>query len=212
MLIPKLLKSGWAKPILFACCLLPFLLLVWNLFQNRLGANPVEMLTHETGEWTLRLLLLTLAVSPLRQWSGIAAIARFRRMLGLFAYFYVCCHFLVWFVFDHSLDVNDMIEDILDRPYITLGFCSFMLMAPLAITSNQVMIRKLGRSWNRLHRLVYPVAILGVLHFLWLVKADYLEPGIYALILLLLLLHRIDPLKRISVKFSRLGNKTGEIV
>lgn len=192
--------------MLFLLCSIPFVLLVWNLFQNNLGANPVETLTHETGEWALRMLLLTLAVSPLRQWSGVAAFVRFRRMLGLFSYFYVCCHFLVWFLFDHSLDVADMFEDVIERPYITLGFCGFLLMAPLAITSNQAMIRRLGRRWNRLHRLVYPIAILAVLHFLWLVKADYLEPGIYAAVLLLLLIHRVDPLKRISVKSYRLAD------
>ena len=194
------LKSPLAKPFLFVACLIPFALLIWALFNDDLGANPVETLTFETGQWTLRLLLITLAVSPLRQWSGLATLGRFRRMLGLYAFFYVSCHFLIWFVFDHSLDVADMIEDILERPYISFGFSAFILMIPLAVTSNRAMLRRLGKRWKKLHQLVYVVIVLGVFHFLWLVKADYLESIIYSVIMVVLLLHRIDPIKRLSAK------------
>jgi sulfoxide reductase heme-binding subunit YedZ len=194
------LKSVWAKPLLHLLCLLPFAGLLWAAFNGGLGANPVEKLTHETGAWTLRLLLLTLSLSPLRQWTGQAAWIRFRRITGLYTFFYLSCHFLIWFVADHSLDPGAMIEDIVERPYITLGFSAFLLMIPLAATSNQFMIRKLGRKWKRLHQLVYLIILLAVLHFIWLVKADYLEPGIYAIIAVILLAHRVGPIKRIGIK------------
>ena len=148
----------------------------------------------------MRLLLLTLALSPLRQWTGEAGWIRFRRMLGLYAYFYSCCHFAIWFIADHSFDFTDMFEDVIKRPYITLGFSAFMLLLPLALTSNQVMIRRLGRKWKTLHQLVYAILLLAVLHFLWLVKADYLEPSIYAIIAVVLLLHRLGPVKRLNAK------------
>lgn len=196
------LKSAYAKPVAHLLCLLPFVGLVWALFNGGLGANPVEKLTHETGDWTLRFLLLTLGLTPLRQWTGQVAWIRFRRMLGLYTFFYVCCHFLIWFVADHSLNPGYMIEDIVKRPYITLGFSAFVLLIPLAITSNQAMIRRLGRKWKTLHQLVYLIVLLGVLHFLWLVKADYLEPGIYAIIAVILLAHRLGPIKRLGVKSS----------
>ena len=194
------LKSVWAKPLLHLLCLLPFAGLLWAAFNGGLGANPVEKLTHETGEWTLRLLLLTLSLSPLRQWTGQAAWIRFRRITGLYTFFYLSCHFLIWFVADHSLDLGAMIEDIVERPYITLGFSAFLLMIPLAATSNKLMIRKLGRKWKSLHQLVYLIILLAVLHFIWLVKADYLEPGIYAIIAVILLAHRVGPIKRIGIK------------
>jgi sulfoxide reductase heme-binding subunit YedZ len=196
------LKSAWSKPVVHLLCLLPFTSLVWAGFNDGLGANPVEKLTHETGDWTLRFLLITLSLTPLRQWTGQASWIRFRRMLGLYTFFYVSCHFLIWFVADHSLDPGSMIEDIVKRPYITLGFSAFLLMIPLAITSNQAMIRRLGRKWKTLHRLVYLIILLGVLHFLWLVKADYLEPGIYAIIAMILLVHRVGPIKRPGARSS----------
>jgi sulfoxide reductase heme-binding subunit YedZ len=121
-------------------------------------------------------------------------------MLGLYTFFYVSWHFSIWFIADHSLNLGDMIEDIVKRPYITLGFSAFVLMLLLAITSNQAMIRALGRKWKSLHQLVYLIILLGVLHFIWLVKADYLEPGIYAIIAAVLLAHRVGPIKRIGAK------------
>jgi len=200
MALATVLKSAWAKPVVHLLCLAPLLLLVWAAFNDGLGANPVEKLTRETGQWTLRLLLLTLALSPLRQWTGEGAWIRFRRMLGLYSYFYCCCHFLIWFVADHSLDLGDMIEDIVKRPYITLGFSAFVLLLPLALTSTQAMRRRLGRKWKALHQLVYLILVLGVAHFLWQVKADYLEAMIYAIIGLVLLLQRSAPFKRLSFK------------
>ena len=200
MWVSVALKSVYAKPVVHLLCLVPFSALLWAAFNDGPGANPVEKLTHETGEWTLRLLLITLSISPLRQWTGQAAFVRFRRMLGLYTFFYGCCHFFFFFIADHSLDLAGMIEDIVERPYITLGFSALMLMLPLAITSNQAMIRRLGKKWKTLHQLVYLVISLGILHFVWLVKADYLEPTIYAIIALILLAHRVGPIKRFSVK------------
>jgi len=202
MTLSAALKSAYAKPVAHLLCLAPFCLLLVAAFNDALGANPVEKLTHETGEWTLRLLLATLSLSPLRQWTGQAAWIRLRRILGLYSYFYCCCHFSIWFIADHSLDPGSMIEDIVKRPYITLGFSAFLLLLPLALTSNQAMIRRLGKKWKSLHQLVYLVLVLGVLHFIWQVKADYLEPGIYAIIAMILLVHRIGPIKRLKLKSS----------
>ena len=202
MNLGAILRSAWAKPALHALCLLPFAALLWGIAADSLGANPVERMTHETGEWALRLLLATLAMSPLRQWTGQAGFIRFRRMLGLYAFFYVCCHFSIWLLFDHGLDLGAMLEDIVERPYITLGFSALVLLVPLAVTSNQAAIRRLGRRWRTLHQLAYLIVVLAILHFIWLVKADYLEPGIYAIIAILLLLHRIGPVKRLSSRFA----------
>ena len=200
MALSSVLRSAWARPVVHLLCLLPFLLLIWAAVDGQLGANPVEKLTHETGEWALRLLLLTLALSPLRRWTGEAGWIRFRRMSGLYAYFYSCCHFAIWFIADHSFDLSDMFEDVIKRPYITLGFSAFVLLLPLALTSNQLMIRYLGRKWKTLHKLVYVILLLTVLHFLWQVKADYLEPSIYAIIAVVLLLHRVGPFRRLKLK------------
>jgi len=196
MAVQELLKSRVAKPLVFVLCLLPLSSIVWRIFYGDLGSDPIETITFATGDWTLRFLLITLAVSPFRQWFGLSALLRFRRMLGLYVYFDACCHFLIWFILDHALSFGDMIEDIIDRPYITFGFSALMLLIPLAVTSNNVMVRKLGRRWKKLHRLVYAIIILGVLHYLWLTKADYLEPGIYALIAGVLLIQRLNYKKK----------------
>ena len=201
MPIQLLLKSKFAKPLVFMLCLLPLASIVWRIFFGDLGANPVETITFATGDWTLRFLLITLAISPFRQWFSLSALSRFRRMLGLYVFFYACCHFLVWFVADHALDIGDMVEDIIDRPYITFGFSALMLLIPLAITSNNAMVRRLGKTWKKLHRSVYLIVVLGVMHYLWLVKADYLEPGIYAFIAAVLLLQRLNIKKRWTFKF-----------
>ena len=202
MALAAALKSAYAKPVAHLLCLVPFTALLWAAFNNGLGANPVETLTFETGDWTLRFLLITLSMTPLRQWTGQVSFIRFRRLFGLYTFFYLSCHFTIWFIADHSLDVGAMVEDIIKRPYITLGFSALVLMLPLAITSNRAMIRRLGKKWNSLHQLVYLILALGVLHFIWLVKADYLEPTIYAIIALVLLLHRVGPMKRFSLKPS----------
>jgi sulfoxide reductase heme-binding subunit YedZ len=184
-----------AKPLYFFICLLPFGWIIGNAFVGDLGANPVETITHQTGDWTLRFLILTLFLTPLKNWTGISQFIRYRRMTGLFVYFYASCHFLIWFLADHALDVNSMIEDIIKRPYITIGFSAFLLLTPLALTSNKWSMKKLARKWKTLHQLVYVIITLGVIHFLWLVKADYLEPMIYAVIVLFLLLIRLDRFK-----------------
>ncbi len=203
MSINTSLKAPYAKPVLFTLCLIPLAFLIWRGFAGQLGANPVETITHETGEWALRFLLITLSITPLRVWSGNATIARFRRMIGLYVFFYAFCHFLIWFIADHSLNITDMLDDIIERPYITLGFSAFLILIPLAITSNRVMLRKLGKHWKTLHKLTYLVAILVVLHFIWLTKADYLEAGIYALITVALLLQRVKVKKSLRRKPAR---------
>ena len=201
-MLKQILKSKFTKPVLFMLCLVPLSSLIWRAFYGDLGANPIETITRGTGDWTLRFLLITLSISPLRQWFGLSGLLRFRRLFGLYVFFYACCHFSIWLIFDHAFDFADMIEDIVERPYITVGFSALMLLIPLAITSNNAMLKKLGKSWKKLHQLTYLVVTLGVLHFLWLVKADYLEPGIYALIVIILLLHRLKLKKWLSLKTS----------
>ena len=178
------------KPILFTVCLVPFIALVIGAVNNSLGTNPVETMTHETGEWTLRFLLLTLMITPLRRLSGKSWLIKLRRMLGLYAFFYACLHFITYIWFDQYFDWMEIVRDIPKRPFITVGFAAFVLLIPLAVTSNNKMMRRLKKNWVKLHRLVYVIAVLGVLHFLWLVKADTLEPLIYATILLILLGYR----------------------
>ncbi|MCH7880139.1 MAG: sulfoxide reductase heme-binding subunit YedZ [Proteobacteria bacterium] len=203
----QVLRSRFARPVLFILCLVPISSLVWRIFYGDLGANPIETITRDIGDWTLRLLLITLAISPLRQWFGWTLLLRFRRMLGLYVFFYAFCHFLIWFVADHSFDFSEMLEDIIKRPYITLGFSAFVLLIPLAATSNQAMVRRLGKGWKKLHRLTYLIVLLGVLHFLWLVKADYLEPGIYAVIAGILLLQRVNINKWFESRSSERSSK-----
>ncbi len=182
------------KPLVFSACLAPLVLLLLRAFEVTgldLGTNPIEELLHELGRWGLKFLLLTLAVTPVRRWTGWSWLIRYRRMLGLFAFFYALLHFLVYMVLDQGMEVRLVIEDILKRPYITLGMTGLLLMIPLAATSTKAMMRKLGRRWKTLHRLVYVVAILGVWHFYWQVKLDTLQPLIYAAILAVLLAARV---------------------
>ncbi len=177
----------YVKPIVFVICLTPLAMLVWDGFQDALGANPIEKITHRTGDWSLRFLLITLTVTPLRKIFGWKQLLRLRRMLGLFTFFYACIHFWISIVFDHFFDINEIAKDIVKRPYVTVGFSAFLLLIPLAATSTNRMMKKLGRRWKQLHQLVYVIAVLGVLHYLWLVKADVLQPVIHAAILLILL-------------------------
>lgn len=181
----------WIKVALFAACFMPLGTLVWAGFNNQLSADPIKFITHSTGEWGLRLLLVTLAVSPLRILTGRAWIGRLRRMLGLFAFFYVGLHLTTYAILDLGLDFSILWEDIVKRPYITVGFLSFLMLLSLAVTSTKGMIRRMGKRWKSLHQLIYPAAVLGVLHFVWLVKADLREPSIYAGILAILLLFRV---------------------
>lgn len=181
-----------AKPFVFAAALIPFALLVRMVLTDQLGPNPVETLNRFTGDWTLRFLLITLAVTPLRQLTGWHYLIRFRRMLGLFAFFFVCLHFLSWVWVDKVFDWNEIVKDVIKRPFITVGFASFVLLIPLALTSTNAMVRRLGGArWRALHRLVYVIGIGGVVHFLWLVKSDIREPMIYAAILAFLLGYRV---------------------
>lgn len=178
---------AYLKVVVFIVCLIPLGLLGWDLFQDNLGANPIEEVIHQTGDWTLRFLLITLSLTPLRQLTGSGAWIQFRRMIGLYAFFYACLHLLSYVVLDQFFDWPAIIKDIIKHPYITLGFAAWLLLIPLAMTSTKGMMRRLGRRWKSLHRLVYLIGILGVIHFAWLVKADYREPIIYGLILCLLL-------------------------
>lgn len=181
-----------AKPVLFVLCSVPLVWLVWDGVTNNLGANPVETVRRYTGDWTLRFLLIALTVTPLRRLTGWHVVIRLRRMLGLFAFFYACLHFVSYIWLDQFFMWDAIIEDILDRPYITVGVASFLLLIPLAVTSTNGMVRRLGgRRWQRLHQLVYVIAVLGVIHFLWLVKSDISEPVIYGAILALLLGFRL---------------------
>lgn len=176
------------KALVWAACLTPLALLLSRALTGALGANPIETLTRTLGDWTLRLLLASLAMTPLRLLFGVAWPVTLRRLLGLFAFFYACLHFSVWIVLDHFFDWQEMLADVLKRPYITVGVLALTLLVPLAATSTVRMVKRLGAAnWKRLHRLVYAVGILGVLHYLWLAKAGVNDPYLYVGILTLLL-------------------------
>ncbi len=180
------------KPFVFLLCLVPFFLLVWGIITANLTANPVEYITRTTGDWILRFLLITLAISPLRQLTGWNWLIRFRRMTGLFAFFYAILHFTIYCLSIQALNFREIGIDIAKRPYITVGFLSFVLMIPLALTSTKKWITRLGgKRWQRLHRLIYVSAIGGVLHYWWLVKLDVTYPLRYAIVLAVLLLFRV---------------------
>ena len=183
-----------AKPLLFVASLLPFAWLVYGAATNNLGANPAEYLTRSTGDWTLRFLCLTLAVTPVRVVAGLPTLQRFRRMLGLFTYFYVVLHFLTWAWFDQGLELADMAKDIAKRPFILVGFAAFVLLTPLAATSFNRAVKAMGvKRWQALHRLVYAIAGLGILHFFWMRagKNDFGEVAVYGAILAVLLGWRV---------------------
>ena len=179
----------WQKPVLFVLALLPLLRVIWLGIDGRLGANPIETLTRASGDWALYFLCLTLAITPLRRLSGQPGWQSLRRMLGLFCFFYASLHFLCFFWFDHFFDVSEMWNDVQKRPFITVGFIAFMLLLPLAATSTQAMQRRLGRYWARLHRLIYLIAALVILHFWWMRagKRNFEEPLIFAGVIVVLL-------------------------
>jgi sulfoxide reductase heme-binding subunit YedZ len=179
-----------AKAAVFTACLLPFAYLAWRAFSGTLGANPIEAVTLATGRWALRLLLVTLAVTPVRRLTGWNRLVQFRRMLGLFAFFYATLHFIIYLVIDQFFDWETIVEDITKRPFIMAGFAAFVLLIPLAVTSTKGWIRRLGRRWQLLHRLIYVSASLAVLHFIWKVKSDLRDPLFYAAILTVLLIAR----------------------
>ena len=180
------------KPFVFLACLVPLARLGWKAYMGLLGANPIEVITHSTGDWTLLFLLITLAVTPLRRLSGQPWLIRYRRMFGLFAFFYVTLHFLTYIWLDKFFNVQDMLADIAKRKFITVGFTGFVLLIPLALTSTSGWIRRLGgKRWQALHRLIYAAAICGVIHYLWLVKADIRKPLQYGTVLAVLLGYRL---------------------
>jgi sulfoxide reductase heme-binding subunit YedZ len=194
-----------SKPLFFSLCVLPLAWLIWDTLRDQLGTDPVAQLEHRSGLWALRLLLATLAITPLRRLTGRAEPVRFRRMLGLFAFFYACVHLTIYLVVDLGGYWSQMLTEIVKRPYITVGFTAWLLLVPLALTSTRGMMRRLGRQWQRLHRLVYPIALLAVLHFLWLVKADHTEPLAYLAILAGLMLLRLRQPKRLRLPTKTLG-------
>lgn len=182
------------KAVLFLAALLPFARLVVFAFTGGLGANPIEFITRSTGDWTLYFLCFTLAITPLRRLTKRNWLVKLRRMLGLFAFFYACLHFTTFLWFDHFFDIDTMLRDVLKRPFITVGFIAFVLMIPLAVTSTNGMVRRLGgKRWQWLHRTVYPIALLGVLHFWWMKagKNDFAEPLLFGAVVGLLLLSRL---------------------
>jgi len=180
------------KVSLFIVCLTPLGFLGWAAYTQNLGANPIEKITHTTGDWTLRFLLITLSITPLRKLLGVPALIKFRRMLGLFAFFYGCLHFLTYIWLDKFFNVHEMLIDVAKRKFITVGFTAFVLLIPLAVTSTAGWIRRLGgKRWQNLHRLIYISAIAGVIHYLWLVKADIRKPLEFGAILAVLLSYRL---------------------
>jgi len=182
----------WLKVVIHIACLIPLALLTWDFYKGQLGANPIEVITHSTGSWTLNFLLITLSVTPLRVITGQPWLIRFRRMVGLYAFFYACLHFTTYIWLDQFFDWMGITKDVAKRPFITVGFAAFLTLIPLALTSTKSAVRFLtGRRWQLLHRLVYFSAILGVIHYLWLVKADIRTPVIYGMILGALLLYRL---------------------
>jgi len=186
-MMPSKKQIAWIKAGLFVLALIPLFRLVWLGIHDQLTANPIEFVERSTGTWALAILLITLSMTPIRLLTGMAWQIQFRRMMGLFMFFYVCLHFTTYIWLDQSFDWMAIVKDIAKHPYVLLGFSAFVLTIPLAVTSNKVMMQKLGARWKKLHQLVYLIAILGVVHFWWLVKKDIREPLMYALALALLL-------------------------
>lgn len=185
------MKPRYLKPAIFFLCLLPLARLALKAVNGELGANPIQVITFSTGTWTLVFLLVTLSVTPVRMLTKQYWLIQYRRMLGLFAFFYGCLHFTTYIWLDQFFDLHSIYKDIYKRPFITAGFTAFVLMVPLALTSSQWAIRKLGKHWQALHRLIYLTALAGVIHYIWLVKKDVRLPLIYAAVLGLLLLYRL---------------------
>ncbi len=186
------MKIRWNKVLLFLVCLSPLFWAGWRAWNQDLTANPIEYITHFTGDWTIRFIVFTLAVSPLRKLLHQPQWIRYRRMIGLFAFFYSFLHFMTWLWLDKFFDTQEILKDVVKRPFITAGFVAFILMAPLAITSTSGWIRRLGgKNWNRLHKLIYVSAVAGVVHYYWLVKSDIRLPLMYGFLVALELLYRL---------------------
>ena len=175
------------KPLVFVLCLLPLAFLVYGAITNTLGVNPVEAMTRKTGDWTYYLLLITLSITPLRKLLNLGWLIHYRRMLGLYVFFYASLHLLTYVWFDQYFNVGDIVRDIIKRPFITLGMICWLLLLPLAVTSNQAMIKRLKKNWARLHKMVYLIAIVGLVHHVMMIKADYQQPLILGVILAILL-------------------------
>lgn len=191
MKFSNFLSSKWLKVAIFLTCLSPVAILTWRGLHDDLGANPIEFITHATGDWTIRFLVTTLAITPLRRLLSLPRLIRFRRMVGLFAFFYGVLHFITYLWLDKFFDLREIFKDVYKRPFITAGFVGFVLMIPLALTSTAGWIRRLGgRRWQLLHRLVYGSAIAGVVHYYWLVKSDITSPLLYGTLVALLLGYR----------------------
>lgn len=190
-LMPVMRVEKLFKPSVFLLCLLPLLSLVWRGFNNDLGVNPAETILDTMGNWGIYFLLITLAVTPLRKLSGWGGVLRLRRILGLFAFFYVCLHMLSYVWFDQYFDWNEIVKDIIKRPFITLGFVTFLCLVPLVVTSTNKMMRRLGRRWKKLHTLVYPISMMATTHFFLMTRADFRLPILIAVILTLLLGYRV---------------------
>jgi len=188
----SILTSKWTKVVVFVACLAPVVMLVWRGFHNDLTADPIAFITHRTGDWTLRFLVITLAITPLRKILHLPQLIRFRRMLGLFAFFYVCLHFTIWIWLDKQFVWSEMWKDVEKRRFITVGLTGFVLLIPLAITSTAGWIRRLGgKRWQKLHRLIYITAVVGVIHYYWLVKSDVRKPLYYGSLVGILLAWRV---------------------
>jgi sulfoxide reductase heme-binding subunit YedZ len=201
------MQVRYFKPIVVLACLVPVASLTWRGFHAALGANPIEAITHGTGDWTLRFLLITLAVSPLRKLTRQYWLINFRRMFGLFAFFYGFLHLMTYVWLDKFFDVHEMLHDIAKRRFITAGMTAFVLMTPLALTSTKWAIRKLGgKRWQILHRLIYASAAAGVIHYIWLVKADLRKPLEYGAVLAALLVYRL-----VDWGLSRMKPATGSL-
>lgn len=203
----KILRSRWVKLPVFLLCLVPLGQLVWRALHHHLTANPIEYITHQTGDWTIIFIVITLTVTPARKILRLPDLIRFRRMLGLFAFFYGTLHFGTWVGLDKFFDWSDMLADVRKRPFITAGFTGFVLMIPLAITSTAGWIRRLGgKRWLALHRLIYVTAIAGVVHYYWLVKSDVRKPLFYGALVTLLLALRV-----VLRLVARPGNRAGQV-
>jgi len=199
-----MLRRRWLKAVLFLLCLAPAGYLGWLFYTEDLTANPLEYITHFTGDWSIRLICATLAITPLRKLLGAPDLIRFRRMIGLYAFFYAALHFLTYLWLDRLFDFRDLAKDIAKRPFITMGFASFVLMLPLAATSTAGWIRRMGgKKWQALHRLIYLSAVAAVVHYYWLVKSDVRLPLMYGAIVGILLLYRGGAWVRNRIRSAR---------
>jgi sulfoxide reductase heme-binding subunit YedZ len=193
-----------AKLFVWALCLAPFLRLAWRIWHKDVTPNPIEFITHFTGDWTIRLIVATLAITPLRKLLHVPDLIRFRRLIGLFAFFYACLHFATYLWLDHGFDMAAIVKDVAKRPYVTAGFTGFVLLIPLAVTSTTGWIRRLGgKRWQRLHRLIYVTAIAGVIHYYWLVKSDIRLPVLYGALVALELGYRLLAALKPSRKLAK---------